>query len=225
MTIKDTHDILDALLEKSQSGFLSPGLKDVALDFGSMSVYSTYVAQVIENMYVHSALDPFRKKMVFTQTDFVEPGVLTTPADMEHVTGFYAVVYNNASKSSEYPPIKVLKHDEIADALQSQIRKVDAANPIAYVSGPNTIDILPKNVYNGVLHYLKRPAKPKFNYTLSGRETVYNPTGSVDLEWRDGYMNLVIFKALEFLGVNVNRDDVVQYAMRKTATNQGGDKA
>ncbi len=187
-----------------------------------MAVFASFYAEFIETGYVHAALSPFRVQHNFvTDTD----GVLNLPVDFMYATGLYHKRMNNAIGKNVTNVIKIYKDDEVGDALMSQLRPVSNDYPIAHTSGKLALTIIPDDSYAGNLHYLRKPTQPKYNYTITGRQKVYNPTGSVDLEWSDTYVNIVILKALEFLGINLSSGDIVQYAAQKTASNTGGNKA
>lgn len=220
MTIKRTHDIIEMLLKKSQTGTINHGQIDLALAAGQDDVWGVYVSMVREKQYVHDALNPFRKTKVFTQSDFLSVGVLGCPSDFEVVTGCDVMIYDNARKVNDYKPLTVYKADEIGDAMRSQLRPVNASNPICYHDGKSGVfqlRVLPSGYYNGNLRYLRTPQVPVFNYSTVGRQQVYNPTGSLHLEWSNTYCNEIIYKALVYLGVNLNAPAVVQFAAQTEA--------
>jgi len=220
MTIKQTHDRVEMLLKKSQTGSMNHGQIDIALSMGQSDLFAEYVSMIREKQFVHDALNPFRETKVFTQADFLSVGVLGCPADLEVVTGCDVFIFSNASGKNDYKPLTVVKDDEVGEMMRSELCPVDANNPICYQSGRNgvfTLNVLPSAYYNGTMRYLRVPQIPIFNFTTVGRQQVYNPTGSLPLEWSDTYCNSVIYKALGYLGVNLNAPAVVQFAKQTEA--------
>ena len=224
MNIKQTHDFIELLLEKSQSGFFDKETIDLCLDRAQMGALATYYAQFMETGYVHDALNPFRVKMSFAAANFLAGGILQTPNDYLYPTGLYGTTSSGGAVVGYKDSIKLYKEDELGDALTSQVRQVTSGSPIAYPYGVKAIAFYPIGTCEGVLHYLRRPAVPKFNYDIVGRQKVYKAIGSTDMEWGDAYMNIVIMKAIELLGVNVNDAEIVRFAGAKATSNLGGDK-
>lgn len=226
MTINDTHDFIYFLLSKSKSAFFNRAEIDQALDRAQMGFFSTNLAAFDETGFLHSSLNPFRRKLVFTSSI---DGVVTAGSDSQHITGMYITSFSNTT-GKVYTPVKFYKEDELGDALVSQVRPVTKDSPIAYQSNSGTfpllptVTILPSGKYEGNLHYLRRPSKPKYNFVQTGRMEEFSEYGSQDLEWADGYVNAIIMKALEFLGINVNTPDLMRYAAQKASNNIGPDK-
>lgn len=222
MTIKNTHDFLDFILDKTQSGFFPPEEKDDALYRASLSVYHDYVREYMETQVEHAALHPFRDMKEFSPTDFLAGGYLNLPAGLEYPTAIFLVLYDNQLMATRYRKVRLLKDDELAASLESQVKQINLSNPVCVftakavgVSGAAVrLQFYPNEVsFTGRLHFLRTPVRPVFNYTLTdGRVPVYNPVGSVHLEWAEPYANKVMMKALEYMGVPVQAAEVVQYA-------------
>lgn len=225
MTIVEFHDTVNLLLNKTQSGFFPPEEIDLMADRAQNSIYGTYYAEYLESNYIHQALNPFRKIMQYTSANFSTGGYLDLPTDYVYPTGMYIQGFNNKTQMPTYQKVRFYKDDELPDALASRVRPVDANHPICVVHGSTQLRLYPNVItYAGNLHYLRKPAVPKYNYALSGRNPVYTPTGSQDLEWQDPYINSIILKTLEFLGVNLNDPEISQWAASKNASTQTPDK-
>ena len=225
-SIKDAHDFINMILDKSQSGFFPPEEIDEAIHRASLSAFSRFYQEFIETNFIHAALNPFRKVKIYTSADFSAGGNLNLPAGTEYVTGLYITYVDNAVGAVNRK-VTVYKSDEIADALSSQVRKPVETWPAAvHVQGDDgapKLTFYPSvNTYAGALHYLKIPAKPFYPYTVSGNNYIYNAGGSpVHPEWQDTYINGILLKACEYLGVNLNSPDVVQYTMSKKVSDNG----
>jgi hypothetical protein len=67
----------------------------------------------------------------------------------------------------------------------------------------------------GTLFYLRKPVKPLFFFTQSGRVINHDPTLSTDMEWDDMHINKIIVRALILLGINVENQNVVAINRQK----------
>ena len=77
--------------------------------------------------------------------------------------------------------------------------------------------------YTGTLYYMKRPIKPVYGYTIvGGRQIVYNPETSTQLQWRDTDIDTILLKALSSIGINLSDQEVSQFAELKSSENYQG---
>jgi len=217
MTIQDTHDWLDFMTRKARTGFFSREQKDDALHKAQLGVFASYFAEFLQTQFIHEALRPFRKEHV-GQTN--AHGLLTYPADYEHATGGRITYYDNSLQQTFVSGLKIYRDDEIADALNSQVRPVTVQRPIGQLNATGLQTYPRGNIYTITLNYLSTPIKPVYAYTVSGVVDTWVPEDSVDLQWGETYVMQVMMKALEYLGVNLNSADMVQYANEKVAQTQ-----
>ena len=125
---------------------------------------------------------------------------------------------------SVHYPIKMINEDERADRLNSQIDPPLATAPVGEMIERRTIKLNPANtVYVGTATYMRRPKKPVYGYSIvGGRSIVYDPSSSVQLEWRDTDINAILLKALASIGINLSDQEVSQFAQVKTQENYQG---
>jgi len=76
--------------------------------------------------------------------------------------------------------------------------------------------------YTGTIYYMKRPIKPVYGYTVVGRQIVYNPDTSTQLQWRDTDIDTILLKALSSIGINLSDQEVSQFAELKSSENYQG---
>jgi hypothetical protein len=70
---------------------------------------------------------------------------------------------------------------------------------------------------------MRRPKKPVYGYNVvGGRNIVYDPINSVQLEWRDTDINMILVKALLSVGINLSDAEVSQFAEMKSQQNYQG---
>lgn len=220
MTSQLFFDNINLILDKSQTGQLPPEEIFPMANMAQQEVFGNYKRMMIETDFVHDALNPFRTSSTFTAADFASPGLLTLPSACEHVTGLMLVVYNNELGRSDYEELKLYKADEVPVALKSQVRPPSVVKPVTTREGVRSIRFFPATTYAGTCFYLRKPADMVYNYTMNGRQYVYNPVGSVAPEWADSYVNEVFYKTLEMLAVILNDSSIAQYAMATQKTNQ-----
>ena len=76
--------------------------------------------------------------------------------------------------------------------------------------------------YTGTIYYMKRPVKPVYGYTVNGRQIVYSPETSTQLQWRDTDIDTILLKALSSIGINLSDQEVSQFAELKSSENYQG---
>ena len=121
-------------------------------------------------------------------------------------------------------PIKMINEDERGDRLNSQIDPPTITAPVGEIVSLGQIQLYPKvDSYTGTVSYMRRPVKPLYDYSVvGGRVIVYNPSGSIQLEWRDTDINAILLKALSSIGINLSDQEVSQFAEAKSQENYQG---
>lgn len=218
MTLKEIHDFILLVIDKEISGWVRPEDIDQALDRSSMSIFRSMLKGYAINQEYQDALSPFKTPHVFTNTTS-SAGVITLPENYVHLLSITALVFDNDQQSNRQLPVEVVNADELAERLGSQLKPVTSNKPIAHFIGVENkrtrIQLFPSKPAVGQVWYLKRPNKPEFKYTQSGRTVTYNPDTSVQLEWGEVETNAVIYQALQLLGVNLSDEQMVQYTQLK----------
>lgn len=239
MQINDVHSTIRFILNKDQNGYITPSEIDSVLDRAQLVLFNQYhtnpripaqaqASRYGESQRIDDALSPFKSKYTFTSLTSPS-GVITLPSDYMHLISLYTTVYSNALGRNVYSGVQVLNEEELIERLESQVIPVSQEDPIAIMNSQNRIQLFPESGQSGGIYYLRRPSAPRFGYTQSGRVIVYNPneydpitepTGSVQLEWRDfDIMNLVSI-ALSYFGINMSSAEVQQFAEVKTQQGQ-----
>jgi hypothetical protein len=96
--------------------------------------------------------------------------------------------------------------------------------PVGVMNERRSIRLFPGNtVYVGFVNYMRRPVKPVYGYSVvGGRNIVYNPSQSVQLEWKDTDVNFILLKGLASVGINLSDQEVSQFAEMKSQENYQG---
>jgi hypothetical protein len=226
MGINEVHDYIQFFLKKENGGYVSHEEIDKALDMASMNKFTELFGNVKQyqpgrpvpsvsygiSIRIHEDLRKFKMKSVLG-TGATANGVVALPSDYFHIVNLI-LTYSDAANGQQYAPVKIINENELAQRLDSQILKPTQERPICVI-GATSIQVYPSVAFAGEFSYLKRPAKPKYNYTVSGRQQIFNPTGSQDLEWPDDCTADIINKALVILGARVNDDTVVAISQAK----------
>ena len=84
----------------------------------------------------------------------------------------------------------------------------------------NSLEIKPSAITSGSMYYLANPTKCVFNYSIAGdgRNYVYNPIGSIDLEWGVEAFPEIISFALAYLGISITDNDLAGLSLSTVGT-------
>ena len=228
MTIQDIHKLILFILKKEQNGYISHEEIDSVLDRAQLVLFNQYhtnpkvpanTARYGESQRIDDALSPFKAKYTFTNAD-TAGGVVSLPANYMHLLSAYTTVYSNALGRNIYNAVQVLNEEELIERLNSQVIPVTSDDPICIMNSNNKIQLFPDVPQSGGIYYFRRPAVPKYNYTLSGRTETFVSTGSQDLEWREFDILNIITIALSYYSIRLSAEQVLQFAELKNAQGQ-----
>lgn len=231
MTIQLTHDIIQFYLNKEQNAFISHEEIDMVLDRVQMDQFIEYynnhklyrpdnqvpVVGYGESQRINDALSPFKATYAFTTTD-TAGGIVSLPANYMFLISLYTTLYINQLGRNVTNPVTVLNEEELIYRLESQVLPVTVDDPICIMNAANKIQLFPEVPQSGKVFYFRKPAAPKYNYTVDSadpRKLNFTSTGSQDLEWRDADVNAIIVKALAYYGLTMTSADLVQFSQVK----------
>jgi hypothetical protein len=228
MNIKDVHDRIRLLLDKSQVGFVSPSEIDHALDMAQLDLFNELYGNARQyqpgrsvppihygaTQKINDSLSPFKEVLNLEEADTTN-GVISLPSDYLHVIGIYLRSYDNTLARNIYKSIKIVSEDELAKRLDSFIFSPSSSTPVGIINGKGMIQLFPEDSIDVDIHYLRRPAKPFMNYTSTNRSINYNDNGSVQLEWQETDLNTLINKAISVLGASLKDMQSVQFGEMK----------
>jgi hypothetical protein len=109
-------------------------------------------------------------------------------------------------------PIKVVNDNQWAVKLSSNIVSPTKKRAIAnYQSNKALIE--PSGLINLVtLAYIRVPNTPSWGYTIINNRPVYDAVSSVDIDAPDSAFNEIAMIALEFIGIRIREQELVQAA-------------
>ena len=200
-TSSQTPQLGNFLTISSGTGILQPG---------------TYITKVIDSTHIQVNIEPLSPIQI---GDTINEIYIEDFLDLLDVTIQY-----QANGLNSYYSIKMTNEDELADKLNSQINPPIQTAPVGEYITLATIQLYPQeNIYNGFVQYLRRPKRPIYGYdVVGGRTIVYNPSQSLQLEWRDNDVNAILLKALASIGINLSDQEVYQFAQIKSQENYQG---
>jgi hypothetical protein len=230
MTINDVHNVILFYVNKAQQGFITHEEIDLVLDRAQMTLFDQYhtnpklPAKAQAELYgdsqrIDDALSPFKSKYTFN-AGATPSGVITLPSDYMHLLSLYTTVFNAQLGRNVYSAVQVMAEDELIERLESQVIPVSADDPVAIMNSQNRIQLFPEAPATGAIYYFRRPVNPKFAYNQVGRAITYDPANSVQLEWREMDINNIIVIALQFYGLNLTSQEIIQFGQVKEAQGQ-----
>ena len=176
----------------------------------------TYITKIIDSTHLEVNIEPL---IPIQSGDEINVILVKEFLDLLDVTIQY-----QASGYNSYYSIKMTNEDELADKLNSQINPPVESAPVGEYVTLAQIQLYPQvNAYTGFVQYLRRPKMPIYGYdVVGGRTIVYNPSQSIQLEWRDNDINAILLKALSSIGINLSDQEVSQFAEAKSQENYQG---
>lgn len=221
MTIKQIHDRINFIRDQEIGGYNTPEEIDISLDMGSMWCFNDYAAMYAMNQTAREALAPFIYQGDFTTNSSGVINLTSLVATDNYFMKLLSidVVVNDTEapayvqSGNRYYPVEISNEDEYANKVNSQLNAPGATNPVVLKLSQTEYRFYPAQVHAGKVRALRRPAKPVFGYSESGRVVTYDSVTSTQLEWNDMFVNKVIAKALHFLGVNLDDDKLATYGL------------
>jgi hypothetical protein len=214
------HNTLNFYINKYQGRYYTPDELDKVLDNGSLSLFSELRPKYATSQRMQDAMAPFLATYDFTTANSIS-GTIVVPSNVDFVALLAIdITYSLSGRGTIYESVPIVNKDEKSIRLRSQLDPVTTTSPIGEVIAPRYYRIYPVQGYNGTITFFRRPHTPHFAYTtISGRVIVYDPANSTQLEWGDDFAQSVILKALESIGININEQDITQFAELKTMQN------
>lgn len=208
-TLDVIHDFIDFMARKERGAFLSPAEIDVLLDNAQMEFYEKLINEYAVTQKIHDALAIFKTS---TTTQSGSDGSIDLPDNYLHLRSANAILGSTLYK------IQFVEDDEFVEATKSQLRPVSTTRPLGRIEG-GFIYVYPATTHYVTINYFRRPAAPSYVYTENGREIVYDPILSTQLEWQDtDYLNKIILRALSYVGINLNEQDITQFGIQYDKT-------
>jgi hypothetical protein len=195
------------IVRKERGVFITIPEFESTLDNAQIEAVADWFELYGTTQKIHDAIRKLRVQVQFTSTS---DGQVSFASDYLHMIGGAYTVTGSTINS-----IRFVNEDEVALALRSQLRPVSTSAPIARDSSIG-FQIYPQSTQTGFYNYLKRPVKPVYGYTTTGRTITYDNATSTQLEFTDVYINNIISIALKFWGINMAEQDIQVFAQNQT---------
>lgn len=212
MDLKEFHDTVRYFLNKEQGGWLTPEEIDNIADRAQMWWFNESLPFYGKNQKSTDALSPFVVKYNFITN---VTGIVTLPNNYESLLSATIVYFDDAGARNRYKTIKILSEDNIAERRDSQILEPTVSDPVGIEHTPGIIQIYPDVPLEGYAYYFRRPVKPVFIYTQTGRTIIYDNTTSTQLEWTEASLNKILIKTIQMFGVNLSDEMIIQFTELK----------
>lgn len=240
MNIAQFHQLFKLVADKSGSDYFPHEQIDQLANVAQMEYYGMLlgnykqyqqgrsVAQVVigQTSRTNEELNPFKTKIDFftgtydttTSPYAVDNGLLTLPADYEHISSAISVVFQDGSRRDR--PIQEVDDEEWANRVDSSLIVPSKKDAIYRFAGMRTIsandkrhllEFRPKDV-SGHVSYYRTPAKPNYVYTMNGRVETHDAAASTDLEWGEVAAINILVRSLQLAGIK-SADQVLAQVM------------
>ncbi len=206
------------VLNKAQAGNVAPNRFNLAVDMANKSLFKRYdgipeIADKGGNAMTFSESTDIEKVMRLFKIPVTlyinSQGFTNVPSDfVRESTLMYMVVEDGVTN---YNPVKICNDSEFQEAMYSYIVPATKDNPACRFIGTQ-IQFLPKNLVNVDMTYLRMPKTPVWVYTTVNNRPIYDATNSVDIEFPDDIIDDLLFLTVQYLGLSMQKQMVVQYS-------------
>jgi len=205
--LNEIYNFMVFIVRKERGVFVTISEFESTLDNAQIEATSGWFELYGITQKIHDAIRKLRSQVQFTSAS---DGQVNFASDYLHmIGGAYTVT------GSTINTIRFVNENEVSLSLKSQLRPVSTSLPIAKDTATG-FQIYPQVAQTGFYNYLRRPAKPVFGYTTSGRTITYDSATSTQLEFTDVYINNIISIALKFWGINMAEQDIQAFAQNQT---------
>jgi hypothetical protein len=205
--LNEIYNFMVFIVRKERGVFVTIPEFESTLDNAQIEAVSDWFELYGTTQKIHDAIRKLRSQVQFTSTS---DGQVDFASNYLHMIGGAYTVTGSTINS-----IRFVNEDEVALALKSQLRPVSTSLPIARDTATG-FQIYPQVAQTGFYNYLRRPLKPVYGYTTSGRTITYDNATSTQLEFTDVYINNIISIALKFWGINMAEQDIQAFAQNQT---------
>lgn len=201
--IKEMHGYIDFLTGKGQTGYHSPEQKDDAIHVASRALYDEKRKEYERTREITIDLVPFLSN--------ADPLSINTSNGQALFTssGKYIVSISAAGKS-----VKEVDKGRWENKINDPLCPPTTVYPI-FTIYKNFLQFYPYNLTDLNITYLSEPARAKWAYTIVSNRFVYDDASSIDIPWGEENHNEIMFRALEYLGLNLREGALMQFSQYK----------
>ncbi len=212
MFIDTLFKFIDFMRPEGQSGFITPERKQEALNYAQFEKFNKEKVLYGLDQDVTDRLRRFERRSELTAQSST---IFAVPDNYGRAVSFAHKQEDGAEVSG-----KIIPHGRWADAKRSRIKRPTLEYPVMVIR--NTIEVAPVGVVP-VLYYLKMPDKVVYNYTVIDDVTIqFSQSGSTDIEWPEAEHPEILSKTLQYLGVPLKDDWLLQFERFKAEQRDAG---
>jgi len=235
MTIDGLYNWINFMSNKIQSGAISPDEFNLCLDALYLEPLKIKLG-LPEEYQVGSPVARQSYQVSQMITDDLQPFIIQKPINKSN--GYFPLPTDYVAYSSlrytqiqqpdqcdEQPividnSIEVVTDGELSFRLTNSVTPPTFDYPICayYQQG---IKVFPKDIDQIQITYVRLPKKPFRNYTItSNDEDIFNPIGSVDLEYPEIMHNDFAVIVAKYFGINLKDGDLINFAQNRQMAGQ-----
>ena len=213
-----------ALANKEQRGYVTPQEFNLLANKAQLDIYGNYFHNL--KMAYHkptktqtgvggddmemlqAKLHPFKTNTVFTQ--IADDASVSLPSQLY----FIDVLYQNNNEVTELTK-KEIAYTENNPLLRATTNRMvyvreqfDGTNHVITLYPTPTIDT------DFDIHYYAIPSTPNWAYVVISEKALYNPSLSVNFQLHPSEEETLVTRILELAGIVINRQDILEVAMR-----------
>lgn len=237
MNVDELYQWINFMSNKQQSGQISPDefnkclgalyLEPLRIKLGLPEEYQVGLPQARQSYQVSQMITDDIKKFITEATiDVNASGFFPIPANYAYFSSLRYVYVEAVDDGCNAAPIvndnfiEIVTDGEYVFRLNNAVTPPTLAYPIGNFYGSG-IRIKPNDITQAILTYVRMPVKPIRNYTiLPNDEDVYNPTGSVQLEYPEMMHNDFAVIVAKYFGINLKDVDLINFASQRQNAGQ-----
>lgn len=210
--INEVYQLVNFIADKNGRGYIPPAKFNLLAKASQLEFVSTRIGNIKDpsNGYKSSRridvdLRPFLygpiTVAINTSGDFVYP---------------YGFMWPDSWSKNDFAEITEVQSDEYPAIKHSTIIPPTADYPVIIFNNPYGF-VDPYSIGSFKMSYIKYPSDPVWGYTVVNDSPVYNPATSTDFTLRDINMMDIVSLILEKVGMNLNKEQLLQFSQMKQA--------
>ncbi len=164
--------------------------------------------------------DDLRILKVNTELPVSGSGTMVIPDDYVAVTSIAYKLFENGDDCDdgtvEMRPVEIIDDDKWYGRISSAIKKPTKRYPVCNFRKDH-VQFEPKNLSKVQFEYLRCITPPFWGYSIVDDVAIYDPGGSVDLEYPKIVTNDIVRLVLSYVGINLRDGDLLGYSEAKKA--------
>ena len=219
MTIDQVYQFILFIANKEQRGDFAPAKFNILAPIAQMEVINELLGN--NQALNERGVPPYGYKSNRKVDESLRP-LVTGPSDISirpngEFDYPYGFIWPDSWSKSNYAPIIELQEDEYPHVKHSHVIAPSIDYPILIFRNPYGF-IDPYNINTFKFSYLKRPPDPFWAYSNVNDEPVYNAGSSVQFTISGDFaITRVAMKILQYLGINLDANQIVELGLLKDA--------